>query len=104
MDKVLLVIPAYNEEKILGQKLKNLGLKALLAVDARYVHAHSVTIDKCYKKAADRQRLLHESKLYYYKHYLHRGPASLTAARIFLGAVLAEVSLLTGLFRLRAGR
>ena len=43
----------YYEEKILGQKLKNLGLKALLAVDARYVHAHSVTIDKCYKKAAD---------------------------------------------------
>ena len=51
----------YYEEKILGQKLKNMGLKALLAVDARYVHAHSVTIDKCYKKAADRQRLLHES-------------------------------------------
>ena len=94
----------YYEEKILGQKLKALGLKALLAADARYVHAHSVTIDKCYKKAADRQRLLHESKLYYYKHYLHRGSASLAAARIFLGAVLAEVSVLTGFLKIRAGR
>ena len=94
----------YYEEKILGQKLKNLGLKALLAVDARYVHAHSVTIDKCYKKAADRQRLLHESKLYYYKHYLHKGPTSLTAAGMFLGLVLAEVSVLTGLLRIKAGR
>lgn len=94
----------YYEEKILGQKLKELGLKALLATDARYVHAHSVTIDKCYRKAADRQRLLHESKLYYYKHYLHRGPAALAAARVFLAAVLAEVKILTGVLGLKAGR
>ena len=44
------------------------------------------------------------SALYYYKHYLHRGPASLTAAGMFLGLVLAEVSFLTGLLKIKAGR
>ena len=60
----------YYEEKILGQKLKKMGLKELLVTDAYYVHAHSVSIDKSYKKISEKQELLHKSKLYYYEHYL----------------------------------
>ena len=59
----------YYEEKILGQKLKQMGLKELLVTDAYYVHAHSVSIDKSYNKISDKQKLLHKSKLYYYQHY-----------------------------------
>ena len=59
----------YYEEKILGQKLKQMGLKELLVTDAYYVHAHSVSIDKSYTKISDKQKLLHKSKLYYYQHY-----------------------------------
>ena len=40
----------YYEEKILGQKLKQMGLKELLVTDAYYVHAHSVSIDKAIQR------------------------------------------------------
>lgn len=91
----------YYEEKVLGQKLKAMGLKSVLALDAAYVHAHSVSIDKSVGKIVGKQRILHESKLYYYKEYLHAGPAALAFARVFLGAVLAEVWFLTEVCGLR---
>lgn len=91
----------YYEEKILGQKLKKMGLKELLVTDAYYVHAHSVSIDKSYKKISEKQKLLHKSKLYYYEHYLELGEMKLTAARAFLALVLAEVKFLTGVLKMR---
>ena len=72
-----------------------MGLTAALALDCSYVHAHSVSIDKSVKKIGDKQRLLHESKLYYYREYLHAGPLKMAGARAFLGLVLAEVRFLT---------
>ena len=51
-----------------------MGLTAVLALDCSYVHAHSVSIDKSVKRIGDKQRLLHESKLYYYREYLCAGP------------------------------
>ena len=72
----------YYEEKVLGQKFRKMGLKTVLATDQSYVHAHSVSIDKSFKRIVDKQRLLHRSKLYYYKEYLGTGPAGMAAARI----------------------
>lgn len=91
----------YCEEKVLGQKLGQMGLKTVLVTDEAYVHAHSATIDKSVKRIVDKQKLLHESKLYYYKKYLHGGPVSMAAARAFLGLVLAEVWFLTVVCRMR---
>lgn len=91
----------YCEEKILGQKVKEKGLTELLVTDASYVHAHSVSIDKSISRIGDKQRLLHESKLYYFKNYLHAGPWKMAAARTFLAAVLAEVRFLTEVLRMR---
>lgn len=85
----------YYEEKVLGQKLKSMGLKAVLAQNCSYVHAHSVSIDKSVKRIGDKQRLLHESKLYYYREYLGAGPVKMACARAFLAVVLAEVRFLT---------
>ncbi len=91
----------YYEEKILGQKLKKMGLKELLVTDAYYVHAHSVSIDKSYNKISDKQKLLHKSKLYYYEHYLELGGMKLAVAKAFLAVVLAEVKFLTGVLKMR---
>ena len=44
-----------------------MGLKTVLVTDESYVHAHSVSIDKSFKRIVDKQRLLHRSKLYYYR-------------------------------------
>lgn len=85
----------YYEEKVLGQKLKALGLKAVLATGCSYVHAHSVSVNKSVSRILDKQRLLHRSKLYYYREYLHAGPVKMAAARAFLAIVLGEVWFLT---------
>ena len=91
----------YYEEKVLGRNLKVLGLKTVLVTDASYVHAHSVSIDKSVGKIVGKQKLLHKSKLYYYKKYLHAGPVRMAFARAFLGVVLAEVWVLTEILGLR---
>lgn len=91
----------YCEEKVLGQKLRSRGFRALLVTDAFYVHAHSVSIDKSLTSIGNKQRQLHESKLYYFNNYLHAGSWKMMAARAFLAAVLAEVRFLTGVLRMR---
>lgn len=91
----------YCEEKVLGQRFREKGLKTVLVTDEAYIHAHSATIDKSVKRIVDKQRLLHESKLYYYKEYLHGGPGAMMAARAVLGLVLAEVWFLTALCRMK---
>lgn len=91
----------YCEEKVLGQKLKAQGLKTLLVTDESYVHAHSVSIDKSYRKIPDKQRLLHESKLYYYREYLKAGSLAMGAAKAFLNVALAEVWFLTTVLGMR---
>lgn len=56
------------EERILGQRFKNLGYKIVLRSDLFFVHAHSVTI----KKAMDNVktwRLIWTSRVYYQREY-----------------------------------
>ena len=89
----------YYEEKVLGRKLQSMGLAELLVGDVSYVHAHSVSVDKSLRTMAAKQKILHRSKLYYYKNYLGAGPVRLAAARLFLGLVLGEVWILTGGWR-----
>lgn len=91
----------YYEEKVLGQKFRKKGLKTVLVTDESYVHAHSVSIDRSFKRIVDKQRLLHRSKLYYYKEYLGAGPVSMAAARAVLGFILGEVWFLTVVCRMR---
>lgn len=91
----------YYEEKILGQKFRDMGLKTVLVTDQSYVHAHSVSIDKSLKRIVDKQKLLHRSKLHYYREYLHAGPGEMAAARAALDFILAEVWFLTVVCRMR---
>ena len=91
----------YYEEKVLGRKFQEMGLKTVLVTDESYVHAHSATIDKSLKRMVDKQRLLHQSKLYYYREYLHAGPALMAAAGVALDIILAEVWFLTVVCRMR---
>ena len=91
----------YCEEKVLGQKLRAMGLKEVLVMDAFYVHAHSVSIDKSAGSITAKQRLLHGSRLYYYRRYLHAGPFAMVCARVWLAAVLWEVRFLTEVLGMR---
>lgn len=59
------------EERILGYKLKNNNFRMGIVADAKYNHNHSATINKEYKAVRKKIKLLYESRLYFYKEYLH---------------------------------
>lgn len=91
----------YCEEKALGQKLRSMGLKEVLVTDTFYIHAHSVSIDKNVGSITAKQRILHRSRLYYYRRYLHAGPVAMIFARLYLAMVLCEIRFLTEILGMR---
>lgn len=91
----------YYEEKILGRRLKDMGKKTILLTDDSYVHAHSVSVDKSVGSILKKQKLLHQSRLYYYQKYCHASGFQMVAARVFLNVVLLEVWFLTEVLKLK---
>lgn len=60
----------YEEELIIGAKLKALDYKTKILLDEFYIHEHSKSINKSFKSALAKQKLRENSTLYYYKNYL----------------------------------
>lgn len=85
----------YYEEKILGHKLKEKGLRTVLLLNESYIHLHSVSIDKSVASILKKQAILHESKLHYYKTYLKINPLEEVFVRAFLGFLMMEIWFLT---------
>ena len=81
----------YQEETVLASRLKNRGYKSLLVLDQKYRHEHSVSIKKSFKGQMDRQKLRHESVLYYMKHYLGIGPVEEMIANVWFAGILLEI-------------
>ncbi|MBQ9886688.1 MAG: glycosyltransferase family 2 protein [Lachnospiraceae bacterium] len=90
----------YEEERTLGFKLKQKGYKTVLLLDHSYIHRHSVSIKKSVKSAVARQKILHKTKMYYYKEYLHINKVQELFARVWLGLVMLEVRIATGVFKI----
>lgn len=61
----------YQEEAVLGWKMKQAGYRTVLLLNCHYLHEHSVSIGKTYKSQLARQRLRHDSTMYYFRNYLH---------------------------------
>ena len=91
----------YYEEKILGRRLKDMGKKTILLTGDSYVHTHSVSVDKSVGSILKKQKLLHQSRLYYYQKYCHASGLQMLVARAFLGVVLMEVWFLTEVLKLK---
>ena len=81
----------YNEEEILARRLMAGGWKTALLLSQTYRHEHSASISKSVKSALDRQRLRHESAMYYYKEYLQINRFEEWAARCFFAVILGEI-------------
>ena len=86
----------YEEEYILGQRLRRAGFQTALLTEASYLHRHGETIEKSYRKLLSRQKLREESTLYYFREYLGAGRAQILASRLFYAAVNLEVRLFGG--------
>ncbi len=91
----------YEEERTLGLKLKRKGFKTVVLLNCSYIHRHSVSIKKSVKSAVARQRILHNTKMYYYREYLHINKVQEIFAKLWLGFVMLEVRIASGLFGIR---
>lgn len=91
----------YYEEKILGCRLRDMGKKTILLTGDSYIHAHSVSVDKAVGSIFKKQKLLHQSRLYYYQKYCHANLFQMLIARGFLKVVLLEVWFLTEVLKLK---
>lgn len=91
----------YEEERTLGFKLKRKGFRTVVLLNHSYIHRHSVSIKKSVKSAVARQRILHNTKMYYYREYLHINKAQELFAKLWLGFVMLEVRIASGIFGIR---
>ena len=83
----------YQEEAVLGFKLKQRAYKTVLLTRYSYIHAHSQSISKSFHKLLSRQRLREESVLYYFKHYLKAGKLKIAFAKTVFALVRIEIIL-----------
>lgn len=94
----------YQEEMILGRRMKKAGFATVLLLTQSYQHHHSVSISKSFAAELDRQRLRERSVYYYLKHYLSAKPGQLLAARIWFWAIRMEVRVFRALTSRRSQR
>ncbi len=83
----------YEEEYILGQRMRASGADTVLHTGLRYLHHHGVSIGKSRSSMLARQKLREESTLYYFRNYLKASGAQLLISRLFFAAVNLETGL-----------
>ena len=81
----------YNEEAILGFRLRAKGYGTALLLTDQYLHQHSQSISKTYGDMWQRQQLRNASALYYYKNYLKISRWQELAVKAFFQVVRAEI-------------
>lgn len=85
----------YCEEQVLAKKFKNIGFKSILLLNVDYIHNHSVSINKTYKSAVKKRRLMFKSKLLYLKKYENINKMLYCFAIFFYRLALFEVWILS---------
>ena len=86
----------YQEEAVLGWKMRTGGYRTALLLTESYVHRHGVSVGKSLGEAMERQKLRHESVMYYMKHYLYINPVQELMARLWFWGILMEIRIAGG--------
>lgn len=81
----------YQEEAVLARRMEQAGYRTALLLNCSYRHEHSVSIKKTYRNMLERQKLRHESVMYYFKNYLHIGPLKEWFAWMWFEILLLEI-------------
>ncbi len=81
----------YQEEAVLGCRMRKAGYRSALLLTGSYHHLHSASISQTYQDAWERQKLRNQSCMYYYQHYLHINPIQRLAAKLFFQAIRLEI-------------
>lgn len=85
----------YEEEKILGYKLKSAGYASLMLLNHTYLHEHSASINKTIGSLVKSKRLLLRSKLLYLSKYKHIGNLTYFFAFVFFKICELEMYLIS---------
>ena len=80
----------YQEEAVLGQRMRASGYRTVLLLNRTYQHQHSVSINKTYTQLLKRQKLRNESAYYYMVHYLHINGIQKLIAKGWFRMILLE--------------
>lgn len=81
----------YQEEAVLGCRMKNAGYRTALLLTDSYNHLHSTSISHTYHNAWERQKLRNKSCMYYYKKYLKINPMQKISAAVFFEIIHLEI-------------
>lgn len=81
----------YQEEAVLGWRMKTSGYRTVLLLNCSYRHEHSASISKSWKSQMARQRLREESALYYMNNYLFINWFQEWIARLWFAGIRMEL-------------
>ncbi len=80
----------YQEEAVLGMRMKQAGYRTVLLLNETYEHEDSVSTGKAYEKLSDRQKIRNQSELYYMKTYLNINKLQEAVAKMWFKWILIE--------------
>lgn len=81
----------YEEEAVLGWRMKTAGYRSILVLNQSYRHEHSASISKSFAGELQRQKLREKSTLHYMKHYLFINPLQEMIAKLWFAGIRAEI-------------
>ncbi|AGF54982.1 GT2 family glycosyltransferase [Clostridium saccharoperbutylacetonicum] len=80
----------FGEERILGYKIKSIGMRQVTLNNLECIHEHSKSINKNISNLASKYKILYDSRLIYYKEYLNINKLSLYMFYILRSMSLGE--------------
>lgn len=84
----------YCEERMLGMKCKNAGLKIALLPQCTFIHNHSVSISKTIGTEVKKRRVMNKSAMYVIKEYYRANVFEIILAKIMMSISISEMRLL----------
>lgn len=81
----------YQEESVLAWRMRTEGYRTVVLLTETYIHRHGASIVKSCVSQKERQKLRHESVMYYMKHYLYINRFQEWTARLWFRGIWAEI-------------
>jgi len=80
----------FGEERILGHKIKSIGMRQVTLNNLECIHEHSKSINKNISSLVNKYKILYDSRLVYYKEYLNINKLNLYIFYILKSMSLGE--------------
>lgn len=81
----------YQEEAVLACRMKTSGYRTVLLLTDHYIHHHGTSVGKSLTGQLKRQKLRHESVIYYLRNYLYINKAEELFAGLWFQIIILEI-------------